>query len=108
MPVRWCETMMQRLGQKPGVPGAIAGDAHMSLLTRVGATVTSFAKKEDGASLAEYLVLMGVIVAAVIGAISFFGTEIATAFSSWGSWIADNSGPDGCNQGNDKEVGNAC
>ena len=81
----------------------------MSFLTRVGATVTSFAKEEDGASLAEYLVLMGVIVAALIGAISFYGTEIATAFSSWGSWIADNSGePVGCNQGNDKEVGNAC
>ena len=80
----------------------------MSLLTRVGATVTSFAKEEDGASLAEYLVLMGVIVALLVTAVAFFGGAMATAFSSWGSWIADDSGAPGCNQGNDKEVGNAC
>ena len=80
----------------------------MKSVAKIRHIVRSFAEEEDGASLAEYLVLMGVIVALLVTAVAFFGTAMATAFSSWGSWFADESVPGGCNQGNDKEVGNAC
>jgi pilus assembly protein Flp/PilA len=55
-------------------------------------TLRRFAEEEDGANLAEYLVLMGVITVAVVGGIAFFGAQLAAAFSSWGSWIQDNTG----------------
>jgi Flp pilus assembly pilin Flp len=55
-------------------------------------TLRRFAKEEDGANLAEYLVLMGVITVAVIGGIAFFGAQLAAAFNEWGSWIRDNTG----------------
>ena len=87
----------------------IQGVLNMNSVAKIRHIVRSFAEEEDGASLAEYLVLMGVIVALLVTAVAFFGDAMATAFSLWGTWIADNSGvPGGCNQGNDKEVGNAC
>jgi pilus assembly protein Flp/PilA len=55
-------------------------------------TLRRFAEEEDGANLAEYLVLMGVITVAVVGGIAFFGAQLAAAFNSWGSWIRDETG----------------
>lgn len=52
----------------------------------------SFAREEDGASLAEYLVLLGVLVLAVAGGIAAFGSAINTAFQTWATWIVDNAG----------------
>lgn len=55
-------------------------------------TIQQLVRDEDGANLAEYLVLMGVITVAVVGGIAFFGNALAGAFSSWGSWIGLHTG----------------
>ena len=49
----------------------------------------AFVQEEDGATLAEYLVLLGIITLAVIGGITLFGTALGNAFSSWATWIGE-------------------
>jgi len=52
-----------------------------------------FLRDEEGASLAEYLVLLGVLVLAVGGGILAFGGAINNAFGSWASWLTNNAVP---------------
>ena len=44
-------------------------------------TITKFGKDEDGASLVEYCVLLGVLVAGTITAMQLMGTKAAGMFS---------------------------
>lgn len=53
----------------------------------------SFLREEDGASLAEYLVLLGVLVLAVGGGILAFGGAINDAFAGWATWLTTNAVP---------------
>jgi Flp pilus assembly pilin Flp len=55
--------------------------------------VTQFLLEEAGASLAEYLVMIGVVTLVVAGGIAFFSSAISGAFQTWGSWINANGGP---------------
>jgi pilus assembly protein Flp/PilA len=52
----------------------------------------SFRKEEDGLALTEYLVLLGLLTAAVILAITTLGGNIGLAFTSWATWITNNTG----------------
>ncbi|MBT8458715.1 MAG: hypothetical protein KJN60_03495 [Boseongicola sp.] len=49
-----------------------------------------FHKDEDGIALTEYLILLGLLAAAVILAVIFFGAQLATVWNEWGDWIATN------------------
>lgn len=61
-------------------------------MTKLSNLVTRFVKDEDGVALTEYLVLLGLITAAVITAILLFGNNLATSFDEWADWIAAKTG----------------
>jgi pilus assembly protein Flp/PilA len=52
----------------------------------------TFRKEEDGLALTEYLVLLGLLTAAVIAAVTLLGTNIGLAFTDWAGWITTNLG----------------
>lgn len=49
-----------------------------------------FSQEEDGVALTEYLVLLGLISAAVVVAVGLFGDAIAEVFESWETWFGAN------------------
>ena len=51
------------------------------------AVATQFARDEEGASLAEYGLLLALIAVVCIGAIALVGTKVSTMFSTVGSSI---------------------
>jgi Flp pilus assembly pilin Flp len=59
----------------------------------IQAVILAFARDEDGATLAEYLVLLGVLVLAVGGGIAAFSGAINEAFNNWAGWLGDNAVP---------------
>lgn len=54
----------------------------------------SFKKDEKGIALTEYLILLGLLTAAVIAAVIAFGTNLSVAWTAWSDWIGSNlNGP---------------
>jgi pilus assembly protein Flp/PilA len=49
-------------------------------------SLRGFIAEEDGIALTEYLILLGLIVAAVVVAVGTAGSSLAGAWSRWGSW----------------------
>lgn len=43
----------------------------------------------SGLALTEYLILLGLMTAAVITAVTLFGTNLAAAWDTWATWVAD-------------------
>ena len=56
-------------------------------MTKFADMVRAFAREEDGIALSEYLVLLGLLVAALIAAVITVGGNLATAWLSWGTWF---------------------
>ncbi|MDT8327019.1 MAG: Flp family type IVb pilin [Roseovarius sp.] len=54
--------------------------------------VRRFRDDEEGLALTEYLVLLGLLTAALIGAITLFGGALTTAWGEWTTWIGGNLG----------------
>ncbi|MFY0692783.1 MAG: hypothetical protein JXR14_12775 [Paracoccaceae bacterium] len=52
--------------------------------------VARFQKDEDGIALTEYLILLGLLAAAVILAVIFFGEQLASVWNEWATWISTN------------------
>ena len=52
----------------------------------------SFRKEEDGLALTEYLILLGLLTAAVVLAITTLGGNIGASFNDWATWITNNTG----------------
>lgn len=52
----------------------------------VMSTVRAFAREEDGVALTEYLVLLGLLIGGVVAAVTAAGTNLSSAWTSWGSW----------------------
>ncbi len=50
-------------------------------MSRFASTLTRFVREEEGASLAEYALLLGVITVALITVITTFRTSIANIFN---------------------------
>jgi len=46
-----------------------------------------FTRDEDGLALTEYLVLLGLLVGGVIGAVIIFSGGLASAWTSWGNFF---------------------
>lgn len=42
---------------------------------------------EDGLALTEYLILLGLLTGAVIGAVLLFGTGLSAAWADWAAWM---------------------
>ncbi|MBE0454146.1 MAG: Flp family type IVb pilin [Roseovarius sp.] len=49
--------------------------------------VRRFRDDEDGLALTEYLVLLGLLTATLIGAITLFGDALEGAWGEWTTWI---------------------
>jgi pilus assembly protein Flp/PilA len=47
-----------------------------------------FRDDEDGLALTEYLILLGLLTAAVIGAVTTFGDNLSTTWTSWAGWAS--------------------
>ena len=46
---------------------------------------------EDGLALTEYLLLLGLLTAAVITAVILFGEQLGLQWTSWGEWMEGSS-----------------
>ncbi len=57
------------------------------MLAQIKNLKTRFTRDEDGLALTEYLVLLGLLVGGVIGAVIIFRTGLAGAWSSWGNFF---------------------
>lgn len=51
--------------------------------------VHRFRKDEDGIALTEYLILLGLLTAAVITAVLLFGEQLGIQWDDWASWMRD-------------------
>lgn len=60
------------------------------MLSKLANGSRAFMRGEDGAALTEYIVLLGIITAAVITAVALFGTNLAAAWNAWAVWIGAN------------------
>lgn len=43
--------------------------------------------EEDGLALTEYLILLGLLTAAVIGAVTAFGGQLGVLWQTWADWL---------------------
>lgn len=46
-----------------------------------------FSKDEDGLALTEYLILLGLLTAAVVIAVGLFGDNLGIQWDTWAAWI---------------------
>lgn len=53
--------------------------------------IAKFARSEDGLALTEYLILLGLLTAAVIAAVLLFGGNLGTAWDGWADWLGLNT-----------------
>jgi pilus assembly protein Flp/PilA len=60
-----------------------------AVLGRLARLFRGFGKDESGLALTEYLILLGLLTAAVIAAVALFGTNLAAAWDAWAEWVAD-------------------
>lgn len=51
--------------------------------------ITRFRKDEAGLALTEYLILLGLLTAAVIAAVLLFGEQLGLNWQTWAVWMED-------------------
>jgi pilus assembly protein Flp/PilA len=76
----------------------------------------AFCQNEDGLSLTEYLILLGLLIGGVLIAVELTGINLSMAWNSWGTWwtdtvpaLADNGRPVCCENAQAANVpGNCC
>ncbi len=56
-------------------------------MTRVTTMFRAFVREEDGIALTEYLILLGLLVGGVITAVLLAGSNLQSAWESWGSFF---------------------
>lgn len=54
--------------------------------------VRAFAREEDGVALTEYLILLGLLTAAVVTAVTLSGTALGAAWGDWQAFFEDLDG----------------
>lgn len=47
---------------------------------------------DDGLALTEYLVVLGLLIGGVIGAVILFGGNLSNAWTAWAGWISGQLG----------------
>ena len=53
------------------------------VLVRIAKSLGVLRKDRSGLALTEYLILLGLLTAAVITAVALFGTNLAAAWTTW-------------------------
>ncbi len=51
--------------------------------------VRRFRSEEEGLALTEYLILLGLLTAAVVGAVLIFGQNLGAQWTTWSTWLED-------------------
>ena len=51
--------------------------------------VRRFRSEEEGLALTEYLILLGLLTAAVVAAVLLFGQNLGSQWSNWSTWLED-------------------
>lgn len=51
--------------------------------------MTKFKRDEKGLALTEYLILLGLLTAAVITAVLLFGENLGIQWGDWAAWMRD-------------------
>lgn len=59
----------------------------MNLVSYLVNRVAQLRDSDEGLALTEYLILLGLLTAAVIGAVTLFGTNLADAWDGWAAWL---------------------
>lgn len=59
------------------------------MFSMIGRMLSKFRKETSGLALTEYLILLGLLTAVVIGAVVIFGTELGANWQSWGTWMTN-------------------
>jgi pilus assembly protein Flp/PilA len=59
------------------------------VLVRIAKSLGVLRKDRSGLALTEYLILLGLLTAAVITAVALFGTNLAAAWTTWAECAAD-------------------
>ena len=49
--------------------------------------------EEDGLALTEYLILLGLLTAVVVGAVATFGESLGDQWALWATWLTGLDGP---------------
>ena len=57
------------------------------IMKNIVSALKAFSREEDGIALTEYLILLGILTAAVITAITTSGANLSTAWDSWGTFF---------------------
>ncbi len=52
--------------------------------------LAAFGREEDGIALTEYLILLGLLIGGVIGAVTTAGGSLDTVWVSWSTWWTAN------------------
>lgn len=51
--------------------------------------VRRFRSEEEGLALTEYLILLGLLTAAVVAAVLLFGQNLGAQWGNWATWLED-------------------
>jgi Flp pilus assembly pilin Flp len=73
---------MGESGRREGVKGAFGVATRRSAMSKMLKLLAKVSQDEEGASLAEYILLLGVIVGAIIVTIGAFGNAMNTTLKS--------------------------
>jgi len=58
-------------------------------MLRLITMIQCFKRDEKGLALTEYLILLGLLTAAVIGAVLLFGEQLGLRWESWATWMSN-------------------
>ena len=64
-----------------------------SLISYLSGLVVRLKSEEDGLALTEYLILLGLLTAAVVGAVLVFGQTLGIQWTAWSTWLNGLNGP---------------
>ena len=54
--------------------------------------VKRFHSEEEGLALTEYMILLGLLTAVVITAVTLYGTNLGDLWQGWADWLGDQQG----------------
>lgn len=63
-----------------------------AIYIRLSDLICRFKSDEEGLALTEYLILLGLLTAAVIGAVLAFGEQLGALWQTWAVWLQSLSG----------------
>ncbi|MGC9370864.1 MAG: Flp family type IVb pilin [Paracoccaceae bacterium] len=58
-------------------------------MLRLITMLQTFKRDEKGLALTEYLILLGLLTAAVIAAVTLFGEQLGIQWGTWATWMSN-------------------